>query len=103
MAFDESFDERTERQNGEISRADIFEREPDQPIAKAATLDALVDLGVDERDQAWSCPVGRKTHDFAVDRKLVAFTVRYVGYLDALWRSHACQVRARRSLLARRR
>jgi hypothetical protein len=32
--------------------AGVFQSEPDQPIGESATLEALVDLGVDERDQA---------------------------------------------------
>lgn len=51
MTFDECFDERTERQYGEASRTDVFQSKPDQPISESATLEDLVDLGVDERDQ----------------------------------------------------
>ena len=52
MAFDECFDERTERQHRETSCAGVFERKPDQSIGESATLEVLVDLCVDERDQA---------------------------------------------------
>lgn len=94
MALDEGFDKRTERQHCETSCAGVFEREPDQPVTKSATLDALVDLGVDERNQTGPRPVGREANHLAVNRKLVALTIGCVGYLDALWRSHARQIRA---------
>jgi hypothetical protein len=55
MAFDEGFGKRTERQHCETSCAGVVDREPDQPITESATLEALVDLGVDERDQAIHC------------------------------------------------
>jgi hypothetical protein len=44
MTFDECFDERTERQNGETSRAGVLQSKPDQPIA--------------ESDQAGACAIG---------------------------------------------
>jgi hypothetical protein len=50
MTFDECFDERTERQYSETSRAGVFQSKPDQPISESATLEALVDLCMDERD-----------------------------------------------------
>jgi len=50
MTFDECFDERTERQHRETSCAGVLEGKPDQPISESATLEALVDLCMDERD-----------------------------------------------------
>ena len=42
----------TNGQNGSTSRprARVFQSKPDQSIGESATLEALVDLGVDERN-----------------------------------------------------
>jgi hypothetical protein len=79
MMFDECFDERTERQHCETSCSGVFQSEPDQPISESATLEALVDLGVDERDQAGACAIGGEANRLAVNRQLVAITVRRVS------------------------
>jgi len=76
MTFDECFDERTERQHRETSCADVFESKPDQSIGESPTLEALIDLGVDERDQAGPRPIGGEPNHLAVDRQLVALTVQ---------------------------
>jgi diadenosine tetraphosphate (Ap4A) HIT family hydrolase len=86
MAFDECFDERTERQHCETSCTGVFQSKPDQPISESATLEALVDLGVDERDQAGACAIGGEANHLAVNRQLVAITVRHVSHLDTLRR-----------------
>ncbi|HXM87024.1 MAG TPA: hypothetical protein VN889_05275 [Solirubrobacteraceae bacterium] len=102
MTFDESFDERTERQHREATCAGVVQSEPDQPIGESTALQPLFDLGVDERDQAGLRPIGGEADDVAVDRKLIALTIGRVSQLDALWRGHAarlgdpaCELRAR--------
>jgi hypothetical protein len=93
MTFDECFDERTERQHRETSCAGVFQSKPDQPISESATLEALVDLGVDERDQAWACAIGGEANHLTVDRQLIAITLRRVSHLDALRHSHTRNIR----------
>jgi hypothetical protein len=93
MTFDECFDERTERQHRETSCAGIFQRELDHPIGEALALAALVDLGMDERDQAGACTIGGEANHLAVDRQLVAITARRVSHLDTLRHSHAWNIR----------
>jgi len=93
MTFDECFDERTERQHRETPCSGIFQSEPDQPIGESATLEALIDLGVDERDQAGACPIGAEANHLAVDRQLVAIAVRRVSHLDTLRHIHARNTR----------
>ena len=88
MTFDERFDERTERQHGEALSTSVFEREPDQPIAESTALEALINLGVDERDQPRTLSVGGEADDLAVARQLVALTLRRISHLDALSYSH---------------
>jgi hypothetical protein len=95
MALDESFDERTERQHRETSRAGVFQSEADQPIGESVTLETLVDFGVDERDQVGARTIGGEADHLAVDRELVAFAGGRVGELDALGCVHARKIRAR--------
>jgi len=93
MTFDECFDERAERQHCETSCAGVFQSKPDQPITESATLEALVNLGVDERDQAGACAIGGEANHLAINRQLVAITLRRVSHLDALSHSHARNIR----------
>jgi hypothetical protein len=93
MTFDERFDERTERQHCETSCAGLLEGKPDQPIGESTASEALVDLGMDERDQAGACVVGGEADDLAVDRQLVALTVGRVSHLDALFHGHVRKLR----------
>jgi hypothetical protein len=93
MTFDESFDERTERQHCETSCAGVFQGKPDQPVSESATPEALVDLGVDERDQAGACAIRGEANHLTVNRQLVAITVRRVSHLDTLHHSHARNIR----------
>jgi hypothetical protein len=100
MTFDECFDERTERQYSETSCASVFQSKPDQPITESATLKALVDLGMHERDQAGACAIGGEANHFVVDRQLVAITVGRVSHLDALRHSHARNIRTQTTATA---
>lgn len=96
MTFDECFDEWAERQHCKTSRARIFQGEPDQAISESATLKALLDLGVDERDQAGARTIDGKANHLSVDRQLVAFTVRRVSHLDTFRHSHTGNIRTQR-------
>jgi len=49
MPSDQSFDESTRRQRRATAWAGVCEREPGRPIAAAAILEALVELGVGKR------------------------------------------------------
>ena len=95
MAFDESVDERTERQHRETARGRLPER-PGSAVSESATPEAHVDLGVDERDQAGACAIGAEADRLAVNRQLVAIMVRRVSQLDTLCYSHAPNVRMQR-------
>jgi hypothetical protein len=93
MTFDECFDERTERQNRETSCTGVFQSKADQSISEPPTLEALVDLGMDERDQAGACSIGGEANDLAVDRQLVTITLGRVSHLDTLHHSHTQKIR----------
>jgi hypothetical protein len=103
MTFDESFDERTERQHCETSCAGVFQSKPDQPISESATLEALVYLGVDELDQAGARAIDGEANHLAVNRQLVTVTVRRVSHLDTLRHSHAGNIRTQTTGTARTR
>ncbi len=93
MTFDERFDERTERQHRQMTCAGVFQSKPDQPISQPATLEAFVDLSVDERDQARPCTIGTEANHLTVDRQLLALTLRRVSHLDPFRHSHARKIR----------
>ena len=71
---------------------------PDQPITESATLEALVDLGVDERDQAGASAIDAVANHLAVQRQLVAIALRRVSHLDTLGHGHARKIRQVRAI-----
>ena len=94
MTFYESFDEWAERQHSETSCAGVFQGKPDQSIGESATLEALIHLGVDERNQAGECSIDGEPNHLTINRELIAIAVGCVSYLDTFRYSHARNIRA---------
>src|ERR1700742_360936 len=60
-------DEGAEGEDGEALLASPVEGEAGEPAAEAAALVAILDLGVDQRDQALAGAVGEEARELPVD------------------------------------
>src|ERR1700740_1471709 len=89
MALDERFDERAERKDGEVALSGVFQSEANQLVRQSLPLHVLVDLGVNESDQARPCTVGREANHLTVERELIALALWCVGDVGLLRHSHA--------------
>src|SRR4051794_23799051 len=79
MARDVAVDERAERQHPHAGRTGLVQGARDQLRAQSLTLEARVDLGVDERDQVLAAAVLHEAGDLVADANLIAFLARIVS------------------------
>ena len=82
-------DEGAEGEDGDAFRARPVEREAGQPTAEAAAFEAVLDLGVDQRQKTLAFAIDQEAGELAVDRHLEAFALRRVGDDDLRVAGHA--------------
>jgi hypothetical protein len=75
MGLYERLYERAERKHCQAAPACVFERFGNEALAQAAVLEALFDLGVDERDQPGTRPVLAVARQLTVEVDLVPVLV----------------------------
>jgi hypothetical protein len=79
VALDVTVDEGAERQHRQLPLPRIVEREGNQLAAQPLALEAVVDLGVGEGQQAGPGPVLREPRKLVADTHLKALLIRVVG------------------------
>jgi hypothetical protein len=82
VAADVAGDERAERNDRESTGSQVVERVPYESAAEAVSLEARLDVGVDENDRARSAAVADLAGELAVDVELVAKLAGIVGHRD---------------------
>jgi len=81
MAIEVREYERADRNDVQAACTDVVERSRDELRAEAATFQARVDVGVDERHGIRKAPVENRSAHLAVDEQLVAQLRRVVAHL----------------------
>ena len=79
VSLDERLHKRTKRKHGQFSLASVLECVGDEALAQPAMLEALLDLGVDERDDAAAGLVGGDRGKLAIHTDLVSLALVDVG------------------------
>src|ERR1700742_4428390 len=78
MALQPGVHEGAEGEDGEAFGAGLVEGEAGEAAAQPTALEAVLDLGVDQRQQSFAGAVDEKAGELAVDRHLEAFALRRV-------------------------